>query len=100
MILDWFKAGEAVLFAQEMAREINRLFPPTEQKGKAIPRKVFEKKFESLIARTHVFAQKQKLNVYKKAKLLNTIKWELHEAGHEDELINDVIALITPLLNR
>lgn len=100
MILDWFKAGEAVLFAQEVVREINRLFPPTDQKGKAIPKKVFEKKFESLIVRTRAFAQKHKLNVYKKAKFLNTIKWELREAGHQDDLIDDVIALITPLLSR
>jgi hypothetical protein len=100
MILDWFKAGEAVLFAQEVVREINRLFPPTDQKGKAIPKKVFEKKFESLVVRTRAFAQKHKLNVYKKAKFLNTIKWELREAGHQDDLIDDVIALITPLLSR
>lgn len=100
MILDWFKAGEAVLFAQEVVMEINRLFPPTDQKGKAIPKKVFEKKFENLVVRTRAFAQKHKLNVYKKAKFLNTIKWELREAGHQDDLIDDVIALITPLLNR
>ena len=100
MILDWFKAGEAVLFAQEVVREINRLFPPTDQKGKAIPKKAFEKKFESLVVRTRAFAQKHKLSVYKKAKFLNTIKWELREAGHQDDLIDDVIALITPLLNR
>lgn len=100
MILDWFKAGEAVLFAQEIVREINRLFPPIDQKGKAIPRKVFEKKFENLISRTRTFGQKHNLNVYKKAKFLNTIKWELREAGYEEELIDDAIALITPLLNR
>lgn len=88
------------MFAQEVVMEINRLFPPTDQKGKAIPKKVFEKKFENLVVRTRAFAQKHKLNVYKKAKFLNTIKWELREAGHQDDLIDDVIALITPLLNR
>ena len=43
MILDWFNAEEAVLFAQEIVREINLLFPPEYQKGKAIPTKVYQK---------------------------------------------------------
>ena len=100
MILDWFDTGEAVLFAQEVVRDVNRLFPPTENKGKAIPKKTFQKKFENLILRTREFATKHKLNIYKKAKFLNIIKWELREAGHEDAVVDEVIALITPLLNR
>ena len=100
MILDWFKAKEAVLFAEEIVREINLLFPPEQQKGKAIPTKIYQKKFGSLIIRTRTFASKHKLNIYKKAKLLNTIKWEMREAGHEDEIIDNVILFLTPLLNK
>ena len=39
MVLDWFDAREVVLFAKETVREVNRRFPPEEQKGKAIPAK-------------------------------------------------------------
>lgn len=100
MILDWFNAEEAVLFAQEIVREINLLFPPEQQKGKAIPTKIYQKKFAGLIARTRTFASKHKLNIYKKAKLLNTIKWDMREAGHDDDIINNVILFLTPLLNK
>jgi hypothetical protein len=100
MILDWFNAGEAVLFAQEIVREVNRLFPPTDQKGKAIPTKVYQKKFDSLIVRIRTFSLKHKLNIYKKAKLLNTIKWEMRDAGHEKVIIDEFISFITPLLNK
>ena len=100
MILDWFNAQEAVLFANEIVRDINRLFPPTDQKGKAIPKKTYQKKFDSLIVRTRTFSIKHKLNIYKKAKLLNTIKWEMKEAGHEEVIINEFISFITPLLNK
>lgn len=100
MILDWFNAGDAVLFAQEIIREINRLFPPGDQKGKAIPTKVYQKKFEDLIVRIRMFSSKHKLNVYKKAKLLNTIKWEMRDAGHEEIIIDEFISFITPLLNK
>ncbi len=98
MILDWFNAGEAVLFGQKIVHEINRLFPPTEQKGKAIPAKVYQQKFDSLVGRIQTFSKKNKLNIYKKAKLLNTIKWEMKDAGHEEIIIKEFISFITPLL--
>jgi hypothetical protein len=98
MILDWFNAGEAVLFAREIVREINRLFPPQDQKGKTIPAKTYQKKFDSLITRIRTFSLKHKLNIYKKAKLLNAIKWEMKDAGHEEVIINEFISFIAPLL--
>jgi hypothetical protein len=98
MILDWFNAGEAVLFAHEIVREINRLFPPVERKGKAIPKKEYQRRFDSMVVRIRTFSQKHKLNIYKKAKLLNTIKWELKGAGHEETFISDFISFLTPLL--
>jgi|GEM_PF-1074738 len=100
MMLDWFNAEAAVKFAQEIVREVNRLFPPSDQKGKAIPKKEFKRKFDSLVARTHAFVVKNKLNIYKKAKLLNTIKWDMKEAGHEEIVINEFISFIIPLLNK
>jgi hypothetical protein len=100
MILDWFNAGEAVLFAKEIVRDINRLFPPADQKGKAIPKKEFQKKFNSLVGGIRKFAIKNKLNIYQKAKLLNTIKWEMREANHEETVIDEFISFITPLLNK
>ena len=98
MILDWFNAGEAVLFAHEIVREVNRLFPPAEQKGKAIPAKAYQRKFDSLIVRVRTFSSKHRLNIYKKAKLLNTIKWEMRDAGHEEIVVNEFISFLAPLL--
>jgi len=101
MILDWFNAEESVLFAQEAVREINRLFPPSDQqKGKAIPTKEFQKKFDSLIIRARSFALENKLNIYQKAKLLNTIKWGMRDAGHEEIIIDEFISFIAPILNK
>ena len=98
MILDWFNAGEAVLFGRKIVKEINRLFPPTEQKGKAIPAKVYQQKFDSLVGRIQTFSKKNQLNIYKKAKLLNTIRWEMKDAGHEEVIIKEFVSFITPLL--
>ena len=98
MILDWFNAEEAVLFAHEIVREVNRLFPPAEQKGKAVPAKEYQRKFDSLIVRVRTFSSKHRLNIYKKAKLLNTIKWEMKDAGHEEVIVNEFISFLAPLL--
>ena len=98
MILDWFNAEEAVLFAHEIVREVNRLFPPAEQKGKAIPAKEYQRKFDSLIVRVRTFSSKHRLNIYKKAKLLNTIKWDMRDAGHEEDIVNEFISFLAPLL--
>lgn len=98
MILDWFNAGEAVLFAHEVVREINRLFPPADRKEKAIPKKEYQRRFDSMVVRIRTFSLKNKLNIYKKAKLLNTIKWELKDAEHEEAFISEFISFLAPLL--
>jgi hypothetical protein len=98
MIREWFDAREAVAFAREVARDIDRLFPPSPQKKRPTSAKKDQKKLDGLVVRTRAFAQQHKLNVYKKAKLLNAIKWELRDAGHEDSLIDEVLALLAPLL--
>lgn len=98
MIREWFDAREAVAFARGIARDIDRLFPPAPQKKKPTSAKKDQKKLDSLVLRTRTFAQQHKLNVYKKAKLLNTIKWELRDAGHEEALVDEIVALLTPLL--
>jgi hypothetical protein len=98
MILEWFNAGEAVSFSHEIVREVNRLFPPTDRKEKAIPKKEYQRRFDSMVVRIRTFSLKHKLNIYKKAKLLNTIKWEMKDAGHDEEIIREFISFLAPLL--
>ena len=99
MIRDWFDARDAVTFAQGLVRDIDRLFPLGPQKTKPTSIKKDRKKLDALVLRTRAFAQQHKLNVYKKAKLLNTIKWRMRDAGHEESLIDEIISLLTPLLS-
>jgi hypothetical protein len=99
MIRDWFDARAAVSFARAIAQDIDRLFPTTPQKKKPTSAKKDQKKLDALVLRTRMFAQQHKLNIYKKAKILNTIKWELRDKGHEESLIDEIVALLTPQLN-
>ena len=97
MIRGWFDAQEAVLFARELARDIDKLFPLTSQRKRPASAKKDRKKLDGLVLRTQKFAQHHRMNVYKKAKLLNTIKWELRDSGHDDALIDEVVGLLAPL---
>lgn len=100
MILDWFDAREAVAFAHEISCDIESLFPvsPTGRK-KATSTKKDHKKLDRVVLRTRVFAQQHRLNIYKKGKLLNAIKWHMREQGQDETLVNEIIRLLAPLLN-
>ncbi len=101
MIRDWLDATEAVAFARGIARDVDRLFPVNPRKGKRATTKTdlkHRKKLDDLVRRTRAFAHDHKLNVYKKGKFLNTLKWQLREAGHEETLIDEIVALLAPAL--
>lgn len=100
MIREWFNAEEAVRFGHELAQQVDRLFPKTTDGKIAKLVKKDQKKFESLVGRTRAFAHANSMNLFKKAKLLNTLKWELRDKGHSETAIREIILLITPLLNR
>jgi hypothetical protein len=98
MIRDWFDASGAVDFGRTIARDINRILPSTKREGRPISPKKEQKKLDGILHRTRTFGQQHRLNVYKKAKLLNTVKWELRDAGHDAKLIDEIIAMLAPLL--
>jgi hypothetical protein len=98
MIRDWFDSREAVAFALGLVQDIARLFPLDPQRKKPTSIKKDRKKLDALVIRTRTFAQEHKLNVYKKAKLLNAVKWQMRDAGHDEALIDEIIALLAPLL--
>jgi len=100
MTVRWFDADEAVDFARGIAKDIDRLFPPDGTSNqKTVSPKKDRKRLDGLALRTRAFVKGHRLNVYKKAKFLNTVKWELRDAGHADALIDEIIAFLTPLLN-
>ncbi len=101
MIRNWLDATEAVAFAKDIARDVDRLFPLEPQKVRRPSKKLDlknRKRLDQLVRRTHAFAREHPLNVYKKGKLLNTLKWSLRESGHEEALIDEIVALLAPAL--
>jgi uncharacterized HAD superfamily protein len=100
MFARWFSTKEVDQFANELATEFNRRFPASEA-ASATPQTESRLRGSKdlMMSRTQVFAERNKLNLYKRAKLANTLKWKLRELGYEqnlaDTLVTEVVRIVT-----
>jgi hypothetical protein len=97
MALDWFNASEAKKFGKELAQffieKIPRESSGKKEKSLAKKKEVLDKMF----ARIEQFKQQHKLNIYKKAQLGNAFRWELSDAGYDDEFVDDLTKMLMNL---
>jgi hypothetical protein len=99
MIIEWFNTREVVAFAGDVTLEIEKRFPVHESRSKLRNATKEQKKLVALLGRVRAYATKSPLNIYKKAKFLNTIKWKLRDAGHDNKFIDDIVALLAKSLS-
>jgi hypothetical protein len=89
-ILGWFDAHEAKLFGKSLAQDFMVRMPLSVNQKE----KIFEAKAKSTLVllsqNIQVFKRQHKLNIYKKAKMGNSFKWTLTEAGYEDRYVNEL----------
>jgi hypothetical protein len=99
-MLKWFDSKEVDEFADWLASEIIKRYPPagldTDSK-KAAQR--LQKVHESLFLRIEAFAKKNTLNIYKRARLGNRVKWAMRDAGYplqfSDSFTHEVVTVIS-----
>ncbi len=94
MVLRWFDTRAVVEFVNATIADIRKLMPQGEHpssRRQAIKR---PERLERVVANTKVFGANNRLNIYKKATLLNTLRWGLREAGYPDDFVDDVVRLI------
>ena len=99
MRIDWFNATEAVRFGDSLADFFIERIPllPSE---KDKPRKL-DKQFgvvDKMFVQVEQFKLGNKLNVYKKAKLVGTFKDKLIDAGYDRGLVDEVALGIMKIL--
>lgn len=97
MLFDWFNAKDVVAFAQQIATEMDVLLAQGGRAGKPGKRDI--KRFDTLVGRVQKFSRERPLNIYKKAKFLNTVKWQLKDAGHDNETIDELMKLLAAALS-
>ena len=99
MILKIFDATEAVDFATKIASQIQESFPNTPHPATPKSLEKGGKRLDLIVKQTRDFSHQHRLNIYTKAKFLNTVKWTLKESGHEELFVNEVIRLLANILH-
>jgi len=85
-MLGWFNTKELDEFADALVAELRERVPPSG--GQLSGPKAFERvtrTFGTTFARIDAFARSQRLNVYKKARFANRIRWAMKEAGYPED---------------
>lgn len=97
MILKWFDSSKPDDFARSLAAEMRQLFDPvTRRSGNPQKRQAkAPQKLEKVLARAAAFQAEHHLNFYRKARLLNTLKWELKEHGYDPAFVDDIVEMVT-----
>jgi hypothetical protein len=94
MVLGWFNTRAVEDFAARMAREIQQSMPPSDEAPGKKEAGKRAKKIERIATQAKAFSRDHRLNFYKKAKLANTLKWSLKEAGYSDVFVREMVGLI------
>ena len=100
MLFSWLDTKEVDAFADSVVAELLRRFPPSGvdlSSKKAVDRVV--RQVDALMARVAEFARGRRLNVYKKARFGNRIKWALKEASYPalfiDVMTHELVTQVT-----
>ncbi len=89
MIINWFDAKDAEKFGQTLAQFIIERIPPSiEKKGKSLAKQL--EVVDKLYLKIDQFKVTHKLNIYKKAKLGSSFKFELINAGYDISFANQI----------
>ena len=95
-MLEFFNAQVAIDFAEHIAADFDKIFTEEKNYTKADKEQKIARRYNALIQKTEEFKQSNKLNFYKKGKLLTHLKYRLLELGHdENQAAHAVKMLIT-----
>ncbi|QTN26761.1 hypothetical protein HZ993_15760 [Rhodoferax sp. AJA081-3] len=90
----WLSAKNSQAFGSELAALVKEFVPidPTLSAAKRQSKANYAK--EKMLKRIRQFKQEEILNFYKIAKLLNTFKWDLKDAGYDPQLTDSLASWI------
>jgi hypothetical protein len=96
-MLDWFNGKGVDEFADSIVADLVKRLPPS---GVDAPAKKaaerLKKTHDAIFGRIEKFARAQKLNIYKKARLGNRLKWALLDVGYPSDFVDTLtLELVT-----
>ena len=94
MLLEWFNAAAAVSFGQQMAEDVARIVPLAASHGTRKNAAKQMDKFRRMIIHASDLRTKVPLNVYKKARCANTLRWALLDKGYPKPFVEEIVRLV------
>ena len=91
MIKDWFDAAPVTKFGISLAQNYAREFALISKMQKHKREEKQKKLVANVMAQVKAFGANNKMNIYKKAKLGNAIKWTLRDLDFDREMIDALV---------
>jgi hypothetical protein len=88
-MFSWFDARDAQQFGETLAGFFSERVP-ADDTGKKVPASKKLETVEKMALQVQIFKVNHKLNLYKKAKLANSFKWKLLDAGYQSEVVDEL----------
>lgn len=97
-MLGWFDAKRAEEFGTSLAQTFIEKIPPDHQLNESKVASKTEYLLNKMTVQIKSFKQKERLNIYKTAKLGNAFRWTLKDAGYDDAFTEKLVEwLVTHL---
>ena len=94
MLLQWFDAKSAVEFGEHMAAEVARIVPLDASRATRKSAAKQLDKFQRAIMHASDLKAQGRLNIYKKARCANTLRWSLLDKGYPKPFVEEVVRLV------
>ena len=93
MVFSWFNTSKVDTWVDGEVADLVRRIPPAKLEGGDAGAKKAEeqlaKAHDQLLRRAKDFVQREKPNLYQKARIANRMKWALLEAGYPKAFVNE-----------
>ncbi len=90
-MFSWFDARDAQKFGETLAGFFSERVPAGDsEKAESKKRDTLEKMGQQI----QIFKVNHKMNLYKKAKLANSFKWKLLDAGYQADMVDELTRVV------
>lgn len=94
MVFSWFNTDKVDAFVDAEVAEIVRRVPPARLEGSSVDAKKartqLEKTHDLMLRNARDFVQRERPNLFQKARIANRVKWALREAGYPVGFVDEL----------
>ena len=93
-MLEFFNTQPAMRFAEQLVSDFDTIYKSEKAYTKADREQHFSPRYSAVVKKTQDFSKSNKMNFYKKGKLLTHLKFRLLELGYDDAQAAQAVNLL------